>query len=369
MLAEMGATVALSRDLRLVRRSIEVLLQSADPESGWPPPRAPAAKLPLLVDYPLLTAVAAAWLLRLTGDVPFARRVWPAVRRLAQALAACRGAEGLYVPPAMAFIDHGRRLTAGPTVAFNALAVAAWRAFAAIARAAEAADEAPAFEAHAAALETQLPGAYWDELAGTFRDLPLNGVARETEGSPAIVWPLLFAPATRVLAERVLPALRGMLEAFVPEHEAESVSPYQMFYLLALLRQLGEAELAEATIRRVYARMLASPTGTLWENALPDKSLNHAWSCGVNDYLATAVLGVRLGFDDAGESAAIRIAPCAATLTWARGRVPHPRGEVAVAWERRGDRLRVEVTAPPGVPVAVTPGGPLAALAADVTIG
>ena len=139
-----------------------------------------------------------------------------------------------------------------------------------------------------------------------------------------------------------------------------------MFYLLARLRVLGEAELAETTIRRVYAEMLQHPTGTLWERAHPDISLTHAWSCGVNDYLATAVLGVRMGFAGAGELETIQVCPCAATLTWARGVVPHPRGDVAVEWRREGGLLHVTVQAPPGVPVEVHPAGPLADLTCTV---
>lgn len=114
--------------------------------------------------------------------------------------------------------------------------------------------------------------------------------------------------------------------------------------------------------------MPTNPTGTLWEHALPNLSLTHAWSSGVCDYFATTVLGVRMGFESATELQTVHVRPCAATLTWARGRVPHPLGDVTVAWERQGDRLQVEVDAPPGVRVEVAPGGPLAALACDTTI-
>ena len=92
----------------------------------------------------------------------------------------------------------------------------------------------------------------------------------------------------------------------------------------------------------------------------------HAWSCAVNDYFATTVLGVRLGFEGADEVATIQVRPCTATLTWARGVVPHPRGDVAVEWRREGGRLHVSVRAPAGVPVEVAPAGPLAALTCTV---
>jgi len=367
LLAEMGATAVLTRDLRLVRRSLDVFLQSFNPTTGWLQSLAPMERdHPSLVDYPLLVAVGTAWLVRLTDDTAFARRAWPVFQGMARALGAMRRADGLYVPHTSAFIDHRRRVTAGPTAAFNAAVVAGLRAMAEVGRRAGAAAGAAPLDVAAAGLESRLSAAYFDEPAGLFRDLPADGGVRGTEGSPAIVWPLLFAPGTRGLAPAVLPGLRRILDGFTPEQEAQSVSPYQMFYLLALLRTLGEAELAETTIRRVYAKMLTHPTGTLWEHAGPDQSLVHAWSCAVNDYFATAVLGVRLGFESVDELAAIQVRPCAATLTWARGVVPHPRGDVAVEWRRDGGRLRVSVRAPAGVPVEVAPAGPLAGLACTV---
>ena len=370
LLAEMGATAALTRDLRLVRRSLDVFLQSFNPTTGWLQSLAPMDRdRPSLADYPLLVAVGTAWLVRLTNDAAFARRAWPVFQGMARALGAMRRPDGLYVPHTSAFIDHRRRVTAGPTAAFNAAVVAGLRAMAEVGRRAGNAAGAAPLEVSAAALESRLSAAYFDEPAGLFRDLPPGGGVRGTEGSPAIVWPLLFAPSTRGLAPAVLPGLRRILDGFTPEQEAQSVSPYQMFYLLALLRTLGEAELAETTIRRVYAKMLTHPTGTLWEHAGPDQSLVHAWSCAVNDYFATAVLGVRLGFEGAGELAAIHVRPCAAMLTWARGVVPHPLGEVAVEWQREGERLRVSVRAPAGVPVEVAPAGPLATLDCTVVLG
>jgi len=370
LLAEMAVTAALTRDLRLVKRSLDVLLQSLSPATGWLQSMAPMHRdRKPLADYPLLVAIATAWLVRLTDDAPFAARAWPVFCEMVSALERMRQPDGLYAPPCSAFIDHGRRVTTGSTAAFNAAVVAGLRAMAEIGRCAGATVAAAPLDARAAELEVRLPAAYFDASAGMFRDLPPDGGLRATEGSPAIVWPLLFAPATRGLAPAALPALRRMLDGFVADHEAKSVSPYQMFYLLALLRTLGEAELAETTIRRVYAEMLTHPTGTLWERARSDSSLVHAWSCAVNDYFATAVLGVRLGFEGADELTTIQVRPCAATLTWARGVVPHPRGDVSVEWRREGDRLHVTVRAPAGVPVAVQPAGPLAGLPCEMVRG
>lgn len=363
LLPELAASMTLTRDLRLVKRCLDLFLQSHNPETGWLQSMAPVQndRTPL-AEYPLLVAIAVAWYLRLSEDQDFARRAWPVFRSMAVTVERMRRPDGLYSPPWPAFIDHGRTVGAGPTAAFNAAMVGAMRAFAeTAARAGDAAGaERPAHLA--SALESLLTKAYFDRATGYFRDLPLHDGESGTEGSPAIVWPLLFAPALRTVAPAAMPALRTILESFTPDNEPNSISPYQMFYLLALLRELGEARLAEETIRRVYAPMLEHPTGTLWEHAKPDLSLTHAWSCAINDYFATAVLGVRLGFESAGELKTIRVCPCAATIEWAKGKVPHPLGDVTVDWRRTGNRLAIKVEAPPGVPVEILPSGPLAKL-------
>lgn len=370
LLPEMAATVVLTRDLRIVRQSLDVLLQSFDVDRGWMQSRSPIPReRPSLSDYPLLTIVATAWYVRLSGDTAFAGRAWPVFARLAATVARWRRPDGVYAPPVPAFIDHGRRLTAGPTCAFNAALTAAFAAGAQIARAIGRLSEADALENLAGELDARIVPVFYDRTAGSFRDLPLAEGGGETEGTPANSWPLLFCRSARAESSAVKKALAAVIEAFSPDCESASVSPYQMFYLLSALRDVGVAELAEHAIRLVYARMLDHPTGTLWEQSHPGKSLAHAWSSGCNHYLATAVLGVRMGLCDPGEIRRVLVAPTAASVTWASGCVPHPLGDVAVAWERRDDGLRIVVTAPEGVPVEVAPAGPLASLPCHVELG
>ena len=41
-------------------------------------------------------------------------------------------------------------------------------------------------------------------------------------------------------------------------------------------------------------------------------------------------------------------APTGGTLTWAEGRYPSARGDIAVAWRREGDRFALEIDVPAG---------------------
>ncbi len=362
LLSEMATTAVLSKDLRLVRQSLEVLLQSLN-EKGWLQSRAPAPREDgTLYDYPLLTSIAIAWYVRLSSDDNFARRAWPVFKTMADAVSLWRRKDGLYNPPIGAFIDHGRAMTQGPTCAFNSALTAAFRAWSEISRIAGASVEANDLSRLGDELDSQIANAFFDAKVGSFRDLPLVDGGCKTEGTPPNTWPLLFCRSAQVQAPAALAAITRTLATYTPDRESESVSPYQMFYLLSALRRHGCAELAETTIRRVYALMLDNPSGTLWEHSRATQSLVHAWSSGINTYFATAILGVDMGFDAQEKMTSIRLAPCAASITWARGRVPHPLGNIDVAWERRDDGLYITHNAPDGVPVTLAPAGPLAAL-------
>ncbi|MFQ6098579.1 MAG: alpha-L-rhamnosidase C-terminal domain-containing protein, partial [Armatimonadota bacterium] len=45
----------------------------------------------------------------------------------------------------------------------------------------------------------------------------------------------------------------------------------------------------------------------------------------------------------------VRIAPQTCGLSWARGRVPTPHGEIAVSWSTEDDRIVLDVALPPSV--------------------
>ena len=86
-------------------------------------------------------------------------------------------------------------------------------------------------------------------------------------------------------------------------------------------------------MRERYGPMLARGATTLWESFEPTASLCHGFSATPVYQLSTEVLGVaplEPGF------ARFRLAPQPVDLDWARGVVPTVRGDIAVAWERKG---------------------------------
>ena len=243
---------------------------------------------------------------------------------------------------------------AGATSAFNASLRAAFREWAACAELAGETTDAARLRDAGASLDAAITAVFFDIAARTFRDLPPADGVTVTEGTPANSWPLLFCDSAKAKAPGVVAALAETMRGFSPKTEADSVSPYQMFYFLNALRAAGgeAAAFAEESIRHVYGPMLQNPTGTLWESLRYGGSLTHAWSCGCAVWFATSTLGVGLGLSDPEELRKIIVRPRSATLDWARGKVPHPLGLVEVEWTRKPDgTLDVRVKAPEGVEV------------------
>ena len=111
--------------------------------------------------------------------------------------------------------------------------------------------------------------------------------------------------------------------------------------------------------------MVQRHNDTAWEN-FDDQgigTLSHAWSAAPTYYLSTQVLGVDLGWPNPSNPDQLVIQPQSASLNWARGIVPHPKGTVKISWKVRGPILWMECEVPEGVEWKVTPRGRLGELA------
>ena len=99
--------------------------------------------------------------------------------------------------------------------------------------------------------------------------------------------------------------------------------------------------------------MLDSGTTITWEawdmKYKPNQDWNHAWGAAPANLLPRYALGAR-PLTPGWTRALIRPHPGA--LTNAEGKIPTPRGPVAVRWER-GDRFRMQLELPPGTTAQV----------------
>jgi len=104
---------------------------------------------------------------------------------------------------------------------------------------------------------------------------------------------------------------------------------------------------------RSWRHMVESGTTISWEawdqKYKPNQDWNHAWGAAPANLLPRFLLGVEAASPG---WATARIAPQTGGLAHAAGRVPTPRGPLAVAW-RDGAEFRLEVSLPPGVPAEI----------------
>jgi hypothetical protein len=106
---------------------------------------------------------------------------------------------------------------------------------------------------------------------------------------------------------------------------------------------LGDEYLAQLGPWRT---MLALALTTFAEKADPTRSDCHAWSASPVYELLATVCGIEpasAGF------ATVRIEPHLGPLQHAEGKVPHPKGEIEVAYVREGSALNARISLPAGV--------------------
>jgi alpha-L-rhamnosidase len=133
--------------------------------------------------------------------------------------------------------------------------------------------------------------------------------------------------------------------------ESRFAGPYMEKYVLEALFLMGAPEAALDRMRHRYARMLADPITTLWENfgGGEDRTgrgtYNHSWSGGPLTLLSQYVAGVAPL--DPGW-ARVSIAPQPGALEWVRCTVPTVRGGVGVEMKSSALGLSFKLTLPPG---------------------
>ena len=136
-------------------------------------------------------------------------------------------------------------------------------------------------------------------------------------------------------------------------------SVYAAQYLLNGLFENGAVraaiDLMKSHTNRSWKHMLESETTITWEawdlKYKPNLDWNHAWGAAPANLLPKYVLGVQVL--DAGWKRAL-IRPSPGELTFARGRIPTPRGSVWISyWRRSLEVLLIVITLPDGMSARV----------------
>jgi hypothetical protein len=359
---QIAVTLATSGDLRLAKRSLR-LLRGMYRDLFVPGAARDPDEIALLEDYPLLALEAYAWVVELTGDLAFARELFADYRHLLEGVLARRGADGT-VTNQTVFIEWvlpERERHAVENTAYHALLARSLSSLARVAQRLGEAELAARYDAEAQATARLLEARCWDARAGAFFDGTRAGAASASHLPISSAWPSLWGLTSEAQENQLRAFWQRQIGPAAPR--STRVSPYGGFFVLGALYRHGLAGLAEDYMRRYWAPMLADAEGTLWEHfERRAGTSSHAWSAAPTYYLSSEVLGVKLGYPEAAPETELLIAPRAESLSWARGTVPHPRGDIGVDWRIEGDLLRLSVRVPNGLRYRVEPRGRLAKL-------
>lgn len=336
-------TYMLSGDTRLARRAVEDFSFSRMPD-GLLQARYPSNALQVIPGFSLY------WILMLedyfwqTDDLVFLRGHIPTAQGVAEAFRKKIGPKGLVQP--MGYWDFAdwpkewdacngepAALRQGPSVLQNLLYVYALQSLSRMLTAlGRKTDE---YEAIAAEILSAVEARCFDPVRGMYRE----GEHFAQYSQHTQVWAVLTGLASGARAQEVL---NHALE----EKDVVACSFVMQFYLFRALEKAG-----------MYARTLP-----LWENwkrlltlhctTVPEKpeeprSDCHAWGALPLYEFTAKLLGVEPlspGWKE------IRISPKWDIFEELSGRVPTPRGEVAVCWSRRQNTVHITVQTPPQTP-------------------
>jgi hypothetical protein len=300
-----------------------------------------------------------------TGDLSLLRDDWASLVRLVDELYPAHVANGVLVNwlgnSDYAYIPRG-----GARVAYyDAQYVRALRLASALAGWNGDAGRASRWSARADDSAAAFGGAFWDRVAGAFRDTTADSDVHAEDGTAFALLAGLAttAQATSVLTyiDRTMRKSYGNAMADVAgwhgpnwgDGDNDRVYPFIGYFEVAARYAVGADASAVELIRREWGFMATRKPGTMWETISPggfgtvdgNPSWDHGWSSGAAPALTTWVLGVQPtspGF------ATFTVTPHPSGLTSARGIVPTPRGPILVSWQASGGRVSVQVDAPAG---------------------
>ncbi len=276
-----------------------------------------------------------------TGDAALAREAFPRVEKLIGYLVKHCRADG-FLEPRRETCKHAAGLTFGSTSLHHRtyMNILLWKTYVDAASLADVfgtADEARAWRARSAQLAAQIRATQWNAEKGHF----IQSLEDRAWGAEANPLALATRFATPEEAARVIPQLRrhnhGKFQAMAMRGAFE----------------YGEAPKAMALLNAHNWRKLFDPSWQGLHTVTECMGLpRRGW--GDEAHPDTAIAGILtnylLGVEPTAPGyARFRVKPQPAPgVTWAKGRVPTPRGFIEVEWKLENGRPVVKVNAPKG---------------------
>ena len=313
-------------DTKLIARCLRQIGQSQLPTgitSGVYPLRWPNK----IADYCLLWIISLWDYYQYTGDKHLVEELYP---RIKNALAFFESHLDQYNllsnVPDWTFIDWAELDKRGEITALNCFYYKALIDASQIAQLLGEKDEAVQYQQLATQVKAAINSRLWLNDIGVYVDCRVGDVLSETISQHANSLAVLYDIAEVDKQDRIYSYIFAKDKGVV-----QVGTPYFMFYVLRGLFHSGRYQKAVEIIRGRWGDMLEKGATTFWE-VFGDwtGSRCHGWSGGPTMLLPAEILGIQPvapGFK------VFRIQPHPADLTWARGTVPTPQGDISVTWQ------------------------------------
>ncbi|HEY8966510.1 MAG TPA: alpha-L-rhamnosidase C-terminal domain-containing protein, partial [Candidatus Methylacidiphilales bacterium] len=342
---------ALARDDRPQRKALALFDSSRTNPTGLVAANHPSRGSQLIAPFALWWIAMIRDFAWWRGDRAFVRERLPGVRAVVDFFAARVDAEGLLrAPEGWNFVDSAYRPGGVPpgaeTGGRSAVLQAQWTLALGMAAEVEAFAGEPEHAARCRRLRAgaarALVASFWDDERGLLADRTASergDAAARSEHAQclALLAGALDAPQqARVWRALEQGAAAGLLGA----------SCYFSHYAFEACLAAGRGDLFAARLAP-WKEGLREGFRTTPENFGETRSDCHAWSANPLFHYLSGVLGIgpgSWGFES------VLIAPCLpGTDGEASGTVAHPRGPIRVALERRREKVRAEISLPPGL--------------------
>jgi hypothetical protein len=327
-----------------------------------------------LNDFVLKTLLMLDWYYQITADRAFMEALYPNYHSMMGHILDTRLPEG-YFTTSRVFFEWTKIDKTADLTAYQALLVECFGIMEELAIELGYEKDAQMYASEAEKLREVVNTHFWDEQRKVYRDGFKDGKPIGDYYPISSIYPLLFDLSTSEKKQKILQYLDEELKDIGEETRNRRITPYGSFYLFSALYREDRADIAERFMLQYWSRMIHQGDDTSWENfdiggekKGGQGTASHAWSGHPTYFLSTEVLGVNLGNREDFRRDRIDIEPISHTLSWARGTVPHPAGEVMVNWRVQGDRLVLEVELPGDVDYSVNPRGRLAGLELDLEV-
>jgi alpha-L-rhamnosidase len=363
-LPEYAITLATSGDSRLIKKSL-ILFQDMYIDLFNPGEDTPESNVGLLSDFPFITLLYFAWYVDRTNDLKFALDLYPSYKRMAEMMLEKRNDEG-FIHGTRSFVEWTQIDKSAQLTTMHSLLARCFQDLARVANKIGLDGDAMKHAKTAESLAEFVRKNFWMTEKGAFTDGYRDSEPLDSFYPISSAYPSLFGITTQEQEFNLKSFYAETLKDIGDKDRQRMATPYGGFYILGALYRQGYVSTAEQFIRKYWSPMILKHNDTAWENfgdgsdGSGQGTLSHAWSGGPTYYLTTQVLGVELGFPIPADTRHVTIAPQSESITWASGKVPHPKGVIEVDWKIVGNNLFIHCNVPEDVSFDVKPRGRLA---------